>query len=94
VWLFFGGEGCLVFIDFDDMLVIGIEVEVCLFGKKVKWFLLFLGGERLLIVVVLFVVIFKVWFSLFYVMDEVEVVLDDINLGCLIVIMEELCEFS
>lgn len=33
--LFFGGEGWLWLIEFDDMFIIGIEVEVCLLGKKI-----------------------------------------------------------
>lgn len=75
-------------MDLDNMLMMGIEVLVCLVGKKIEWFFLLFGGECLFVVVVLLVVIFKVWLSLFYIFDEVEVVFDDVNLGCLFMVFE------
>jgi chromosome segregation protein len=92
--LFPGGEGRLVLTDPDDMLATGIEVEARPPGKKVKRLSLLSGGERSLTAVALLVAIFRARPSPFYVMDEVEAALDDINLGRLIAIMDELRESS
>jgi chromosome segregation protein len=92
--LFPGGEGRLVLTDPGDMLTTGIEVEARPPGKKVKRLSLLSGGERSLTAVALLVAIFKARPSPFYVMDEVEAALDDINLGRLLAIMEELREAS
>ena len=88
--LFPGGEGRLVLTDPDDMLTTGIEVEARPPGKKVKRLSLLSGGERSLTAVALLVSIFKARPSPFYVMDEVEAALDDVNLGRLLEIFREL----
>jgi chromosome segregation protein len=88
--LFPGGEGRLVLTDPDDMLTTGIEVEARPAGKKVKRLSLLSGGERSLTAVALLVSIFKARPSPFYVMDEVEAALDDVNLGRLLEIFTEL----
>ncbi|MDR4532969.1 chromosome segregation protein SMC [Glutamicibacter sp. PS] len=92
--LFPGGEGQLVLTDPEHMLTTGIEVEARPAGKKIKRLSLLSGGERSLTAVALLVAIFKARPSPFYVMDEVEAALDDINLGRLITIFEELRESS
>ena len=92
--LFPGGEGRLVLTDPDDMLTTGIEVEARPAGKKVKRLSLLSGGERSLTAVALLVAIFRARPSPFYVMDEVEAALDDVNLGRLITILDELREAS
>jgi chromosome segregation protein len=92
--LFPGGEGRLVLTDPSDMLTTGVEVEARPPGKKVKRLSLLSGGERSLTAVALLVAIFKARPSPFYVMDEVEAALDDINLGRLIEIMAELRDES
>jgi chromosome segregation protein len=92
--LFPGGEGRLVLTDPEDMLATGIEVEARPPGKKVKRLSLLSGGERSLTAVALLVAIFRARPSPFYVMDEVEAALDDVNLGRLIAIMDELRESS
>jgi len=92
--LFPGGEGRLILTDPDDMLTTGIEVEARPAGKKIKRLSLLSGGERSLTAVALLVAIFKARPSPFYVMDEVEAALDDMNLGRLITIFEELRESS
>jgi chromosome segregation protein len=92
--LFPGGEGRLLLTDPNDMLTTGIEVEARPPGKKVKRLSLLSGGERSLTAVALLVAIFKARPSPFYVMDEVEAALDDINLGRLLGILEELRESS
>ncbi|UFU04136.1 chromosome segregation protein SMC [Ruania suaedae] len=88
--LFPGGEGRLVLTEPGDMLTTGIEVEARPPGKKVKRLSLLSGGERSLTAVALLVAIFKARPSPFYVMDEVEAALDDVNLGRLLEIFREL----
>ncbi len=88
--LFPGGEGRLVLTDPDDLLNTGIEVEARPAGKKVKRLSLLSGGERSLTAVAFLVSLFKARPSPFYLLDEVEAALDDVNLGRLIGLMEEL----
>jgi chromosome segregation protein len=88
--LFPGGEGRLVLTDPDDMLATGIEVEARPPGKKVKRLSLLSGGERSLTAVAMLVAIFRARPSPFYVMDEVEAALDDVNLGRLVGLIGEL----
>jgi len=92
--LFPGGEGRLVLTEPQDMLTTGIDVEARPPGKKVKRLSLLSGGERSLTAVALLVAIFKARPSPFYVMDEVEAALDDVNLGRLLEIFTELQENS
>ncbi|MBW0106922.1 chromosome segregation protein SMC, partial [Pseudonocardia sp. KRD291] len=92
--LFPGGEGKLVLTDPDDMLTTGIEVEARPPGKKVKRLSLLSGGERSLTAMALLVAIFRARPSPFYVLDEIEAALDDVNLRRLISLMEELREAS
>ena len=92
--LFPGGEGKLTLTDPANMLTTGIEVEARPPGKKIKRLSLLSGGERSLVAVALLVSIFKARPSPFYIMDEVEAVLDDANLGRLITLFEELRDSS
>ena len=92
--LFPGGEGRLVLTEPADLLTTGIEVEARPAGKKVKRLSLLSGGERSLTAVAFLVSIFKARPSPFYVMDEVEAALDDVNLGRLLEIFRELQEDS
>ena len=88
--LFPGGAGRLVLTDPDDMLTTGIEVEARPPGKKVKRLSLLSGGEKSLTALAMLVAIFKARPSPFYVMDEVEAALDDVNLRRLLALFEEL----
>ncbi|PRZ43505.1 condensin subunit Smc [Antricoccus suffuscus] len=92
--LFPGGDGRLVLTDPDNMLTTGIEVEARPPGKKIKRLSLLSGGERSLTAVALLVAIFRARPSPFYVMDEVEAALDDVNLGRLISLFEQLRDTS
>ena len=92
--LFPGGDGRLVLTDPDDMLTTGIEVEARPPGKKVKRLSLLSGGERSLPAMALLVAIFRARPSPFYVLDEIEAALDDVNLRRLISLLEELREAS
>ncbi|KAA1426305.1 chromosome segregation protein SMC [Nocardioides antri] len=92
--LFPGGEGRLVLTDPSNMLTTGVEVEARPPGKKVKRLSLLSGGERSLVAVAFLVALFKARPSPFYILDEVEAALDDVNLGRLLEIYEELRENS
>lgn len=92
--LFPGGQGDLVLTDPEDMLTTGIEIEARPAGKKVKRLSLLSGGERSLAAIAFLVAIFKARPSPFYVMDEVEAALDDMNLTRLLAIFKELQEAS
>ncbi len=92
--LFPGGDGKLLLTDPDDILTSGVEVEARPPGKKVKRLSLLSGGERSLTAIAYLVAIFKARPSPFYVLDEVEAALDDLNLQRLLGIFEELRESS
>jgi chromosome segregation protein len=92
--LFPGGEGRLILTDPNDMLATGIEVEARPPGKKIKRLSLLSGGERSLTAVAMLVAIFRARPSPFYIMDEVEAALDDVNLGRLLGLMHQLREHS
>ena len=92
--LFPGGEGRLVLTNPSDMLNTGIDVEARPPGKRVKRLSLLSGGERSLTAVAFLVALFKSRPSPFYVLDEVEAALDDVNLGRLIDMIEELRDSS
>ncbi len=88
--LFPGGEGRLLLTNPSDMLTTGVEVEARPPGKKVKRLSLLSGGEKSLTAVAMLVAIFRARPSPFYVMDEVEAALDDVNLRRLIGLFEQL----
>jgi chromosome segregation protein len=92
--LFPGGEGRLVLTDPEDLLTTGVEVEARPPGKKIKRLSLLSGGERSLTAVATLVAIFRARPSPFYVLDEVEAALDDVNLQRLISLLIELREKS
>ena len=76
--------------DPDDLLNTGIEVEARPAGKKVKRLSLLSGGERSPDGRGVSRVVVQGTTRPFYLMDEVEAALDDVNLGRLIGLMEEL----
>lgn len=88
--LFPGGQGRLVLTEPEDMLATGIELEARPPGKRVKRLSLLSGGEKSLTALALLVAIFRARPSPFYVMDEVEAALDDVNLRRLINLFREL----
>ena len=88
--LFPGGDGRLILTDPDNPLISGVDVEARPPGKRIKRLSLLSGGEKSLTAVAMLVAIFKARPSPFYVLDEVEAALDDVNLGRLLVILEEL----
>ncbi|HEY6710290.1 MAG TPA: chromosome segregation protein SMC, partial [Actinomycetota bacterium] len=78
--LFPGGDGRLVLTEPDDILTSGVEVEARPPGKKVRRLSLLSGGERSLVALAFYFAIFRARPSPFYVLDEVEAALDDVNL--------------
>jgi chromosome segregation protein len=92
--LFPGGDGRLILTNPDDLLNSGVDVEARPPGKRIKRLSLLSGGEKSLTAVAMLVAIFKSRPSPFYVLDEVEAALDDVNLGRLLVVLEELRESS
>jgi chromosome segregation protein len=92
--LFPGGEGKLFLSNPDDLLNTGVDVEARPPGKRVKRLSLLSGGEKSLTAVAMLVAIFKSRPSPFYVLDEVEAALDDVNLGRLLGVLEEIRENS
>jgi chromosome segregation protein len=78
--LFPDGTGRLLLTEPDDLLNTGIEVEARPGGKNVKKLSLLSGGERSLTALAFLFAVFRSRPSPFYVMDEVEAALDDVNL--------------
>jgi chromosome segregation protein len=78
--LFPGGAGRLRLTAPDDLLETGIEVEARPSGKNVRKLSLLSGGERSLTALAFLFAVFRSRPSPFYVMDEVEAALDDVNL--------------
>ena len=92
--LFPGGTGRLRLEDPDDMLGTGVIVEASPAGKRVKQLSLLSGGERSLTALALLFAIFTARPSPFYVMDEVEAALDDVNLTRLLDALDDLREHA
>lgn len=88
--LFPGGTGRLRLENPEDLLTTGVLVEASPAGKRVKQLSLLSGGERSLTALALLFAIFTARPSPFYVMDEVEAALDDVNLTRLIDAFNEL----
>jgi chromosome segregation protein len=92
--MFPGGEGRLVLTDPADPLGAGIEVEARPGRKKVKRLSLLSGGERSLAALAFLFAIFRARPSPFYLMDEVEAALDDINLHRFLEVVREFAAAS
>jgi chromosome segregation protein len=78
--LFPGGQGRLRLTDPDHLLDTGIELEARPSGKNVRRLSLLSGGERSLTAMAFLFAVFRSRPSPFYLMDEVEAALDDVNL--------------
>jgi chromosome segregation protein len=86
--LFPGGEGRLVATEPGDLLNTGIEIEARPGRKRVKRISLLSGGERALVAMAFLFAIFRARPSPFYLMDEVEPALDDVNLHRFLKLLE------
>jgi len=78
--LFPGGSGTLRLTDPGDALESGIEIEARPAGKNVRRLSLLSGGERSLCALAFLFAVFRSRPSPFYLLDEVEASLDDVNL--------------
>jgi chromosome segregation protein len=78
--LFPGGEGKLTLSDPGNLLESGVEIEARPGRKRVKRLSLLSGGERALTALGFLFAIFRARPSPFYLLDEVEAALDDVNL--------------
>ncbi len=78
--LFPGGQGRLSLVEPSDLLGSGIEIEARPAGRNIRRLSLLSGGERSLVALAFLFAVFRSRPSPFYLMDEVEAALDDINL--------------
>ena len=78
--LFPGGTGRLSLTNPEDLLDTGVDVEVRPAGRNVRRLSLLSGGERSLVALAFLFAVFRSRPSPFYLMDEVEAALDDVNL--------------
>ena len=90
--LFPGGTGRLRLTDPDNLLETGIEVEARPSGKNVRKLSLLSGGERSLTALAFLFAVFRSRPSPFYLMDEVEAALDDVNLHRFLDLLHEFRE--
>jgi chromosome segregation protein len=87
--LFPGGSGRLRLTDADNPLDTGVEVEARPSGKNVRKLSLLSGGERSLTALAFLFAVFRSRPSPFYLMDEVEAALDDVNLSRFLGLVQE-----
>ncbi len=78
--LFPGGTGRLVLTDPEHLLDTGVEIEAKPASRNVRRLSLLSGGERSLVALAYLFAVFRSRPSPFYLMDEVEAALDDVNL--------------
>ena len=78
--LFPDGQGALSLTDPANILEAGVDLEVRPAGKNVRRLSLLSGGERSLVALAFLFAVFRSRPSPFYMMDEVEAALDDVNL--------------
>jgi chromosome segregation protein len=78
--LFPGGSGQLSLTAPDDLLATGVEIEARPAGRNVRRLSLLSGGERSLVAMAFLFAVFRSRPSPFYLMDEVEAALDEVNL--------------
>jgi chromosome segregation protein len=78
--LFPGSTGRLTLTEPSDILETGVEVEARPAGKNVRKLSLLSGGERSLVALAFLFAVFRSRPSPFYLLDEVEAALDDVNL--------------
>ncbi len=79
--LFGGGRGEIIITEPDNILESGIEIIVQPPGKMVKSISLLSGGEQAFTAIALYFAILKVHTAPFYVFDEIEAALDDVNVN-------------
>lgn len=88
--LFNGGSARLILSDEDSPIEGGIEIEARLPGKREQGLVLLSGGERSLTAVALVFALLKVSPTPFCVLDEVDAMLDESNVGRFIELLKDL----
>jgi len=78
--LFQGGKAELKLTDSEEMLTTGVEIHAQPPGKTLKSLSLLSGGERALTAIALIFAFIQVKPSPFYVLDEIDAPLDDVNI--------------
>lgn len=92
VRLFKGGNARLFLTNPDDLSNAGIEIEARLPGKRAQGLSLLSGGERSLTAVALIFALLKVSPTPFCVLDEVDAMLDEANVGRFQEVLRELSQ--
>jgi len=87
--LFPGGQGRLILTEPDDPLNTGVEIEVRPMGRNIRRISLLSGGERSMASLAFLFAVFRSRPSPFYMMDEVEAALDDVNLQRFLSLVDE-----
>ncbi len=87
--LFPGGQGRLLLSEPDDPLNTGVEIEVRPMGRNMRRLSLLSGGERSMAALAFLFAVFRSRPSPFYMMDEVEAALDDVNLQRFLSLVDE-----
>jgi len=90
--LFPGGQGRLTLTTPDDPLNTGVEIEVRPMGRNIRRISLLSGGERSMVTLAFLFAVFRSRPSPFYMMDEVEAALDDVNLQRFLSLVDEFRE--
>ncbi|HCU57938.1 MAG TPA: hypothetical protein DF984_06930 [Anaerolineaceae bacterium] len=88
--LFNGGEAQLVFSDEEDPVEGGVDIEARLPGRRSQGLSLLSGGERSLTAVALIFALLKVSPTPFCILDEVDAMLDESNVGRFIDLLQDL----
>ncbi len=90
--LFGGGSAQLVLTDPDDMTETGIDIEARLPGRRTQGLSLLSGGERSLTATALVFSLLRVSPTPFCVLDEVDAMLDEANVGRFRDLLQELAQ--
>lgn len=90
--LFVGGSAKIILTDEEDLTNSGIDIEARLPGKRAQRLALLSGGERSLTAAALVFALLKASPTPFCVMDEVDAMLDEANVGRFTEILRELSE--
>jgi chromosome segregation protein len=90
--LFGGGSARLILTDEDNPTETGIDIEAKLPGRREQGLSLLSGGERSLTAVALIFSLLKVSPTPFCVMDEVDAMLDEANVGRFTELLKELSQ--